>query len=105
MEKKGCIRRFNMFTTGGENDKDVHTKIQLILYYAESRFWCILTNLTKADKKSLSSCQILLQRELVSLYWLFLMLYGLTRLVVNSYSFYHTLESGLVPERLFKCLY
>lgn len=65
MVKKKEIRRFNMINLQNGSDKDIPLKIQRILYYAESRFWCILKSLKNDDKRH-TWCQKLLHRELVN---------------------------------------
>lgn len=64
----------------------MHSKIQQILYYAESRFWHILNNLTSADDVKLSWCQKLLHRELVRKYQLILL--HILTFSISSYIFY-----------------
>jgi hypothetical protein len=54
------LRRFNMMDS--RNHKNTQAMIQHLLYYAESRFWCILKSIKKGEDKW---CQKLLHRELV----------------------------------------
>jgi hypothetical protein len=59
------IRRLNPFNLQHGSDHNLHSNVQEILYYAESRFWCILNEISKADLDRQSWTQKLLQRELV----------------------------------------
>jgi hypothetical protein len=59
------IHRFNPFALQHGSNLQTHEKVQEIIYYAESRFWTILTNLSNADRERQTWTQNLLQRELV----------------------------------------
>jgi hypothetical protein len=65
MEKKTVIHRYNLFNVNNNEYNALHVKIQMILYYAESRFWSILNHLADADFTKISWSQKLLHRELV----------------------------------------
>jgi len=65
MYKKPVIRRFNRFSLQSGTNSDLDMRIQDVVDYAESRFWCILNVISTADENRQSWCQILLQRELV----------------------------------------
>jgi hypothetical protein len=59
------IHRFNPFALQHGSNLQTHEKVQEIIFYAESRFWTILTNLSNADQECQTWTQNLLQRELV----------------------------------------
>jgi len=65
IEKKPVIHRFNLFDTRNKKYNELHVKIQLILYYAESRFLSIMKTFRVADVSQVTWGQKLLQRELV----------------------------------------
>jgi hypothetical protein len=65
MKKNPTIRRFNLFNLQNGSNHDIYVKIQETVYYAESRFLGILTDIGKADLARQSWCQKLLRRELV----------------------------------------
>jgi hypothetical protein len=65
MEEKPVIRRFSLLNSRKPFDHEIHSKIQQLLYYAESRFWRILIKFMAADYKKNDWCQKLLHRELV----------------------------------------
>lgn len=65
MEKKTVLYRFDLFNSQNDQYKALLIRIQQILYYAESRFWSILNNLSTADGARLLWGQKLLHRELV----------------------------------------
>lgn len=75
MEKKTVIRRFDPLNSQSRQYKTMCSRIQQILYYAESRFWTILNNLALADNDKRIWCQKLLHRELVIKYRIELTLY------------------------------
>jgi hypothetical protein len=60
------IRRFNPFNLQHGSDDVMHSLIQDIIDYAESRLWCIVNEISKADKDRQSWMQKLLQKELVA---------------------------------------
>ena len=66
MEKKAVLYRFNLFNSQNDHYNALHNRVQQILYYAESRFWSILTHLATADEIHVSWGQKLLHRELAS---------------------------------------
>lgn len=59
------ILRLNPFALQHGSNLGTHVKIQEMLFYAESRFWTILTNISNADRDRQAWTQNLLQRELV----------------------------------------
>lgn len=59
------IHRFNPFALQHGSNLRTHEKVQEIVFYAESRFWTILSNISDADRERQVWTQILLQRELV----------------------------------------
>jgi hypothetical protein len=61
------IHRLNPFTLQHGSNLGSYVKIQEIIFYAESRFWTILTNTSNADRERQAWTQNLLQRELVCL--------------------------------------
>jgi hypothetical protein len=95
MEKKTVIRRFNPLNSQNHQYKTMHSKIQHILYYAESRFWSILNNLALADDSKRLWCQTLLHRELVIKYRIEFKLFY--KVIIHSCSFYLMLESEYPP--------
>ena len=73
------IRRFNPFNLQHGSDDVLHSLIQDIIDYAESRLWSIVNAISKADKDRQSWTQKLLQKELVA-YHFFLIFFFLTSL-------------------------
>ena len=65
MKKKTIIHQFNLLNNQNAQYKAMFSKIQQILYYAESRFWSILITLAAANNSKRYWCQKLLHRELV----------------------------------------
>ena len=63
------IHRFNPFNLAPGFNRDLHMKVQEIVYYAESRFWTISNEISKEDHDKQSWTQKLLQRELVQSYY------------------------------------
>jgi hypothetical protein len=61
------IHRLNPFALQHGSNLQIHEKIQQIIFYAESRFWTILTNISNADQEHQAWTQNLLQQELVCL--------------------------------------
>ena len=59
------IHRLNPFALQHGSNLGTHVKIQDIIFYAESRFWTILSNISNADRERQAWTQILLQQELV----------------------------------------
>jgi hypothetical protein len=59
------IRRFNPYNLQYGIDSKLHDLIQEIVNYAESRFWLIIHEISKADNDHQSWMQKLLRRELV----------------------------------------
>ena len=59
------IHRLNPFALQHGSNLGTHVKIQEVVFYAESRFWTILTNISNADRERQAWMQNLLQRELV----------------------------------------
>jgi hypothetical protein len=84
------MRRFELINSQNLFHNDTQKKIQQLLYYAESRFWCIL----KSTKKENDIwCQKLLHRELVIMNGINIVV-SLTILQIFSSSCYRTLASG-----------
>ncbi|KAF8811073.1 hypothetical protein BYT27DRAFT_7253203 [Phlegmacium glaucopus] len=63
--RRHTIRRFNPFNLQHGSDQNIHATIQEIVYYAESRFWCIVNKISKAEPDRQSWMQKLLHRELL----------------------------------------
>ena len=61
------IHRLNPFSLQHGSNLGTYVKIQEMIFYAESRFWTILTNISNADRERQAWTQNLLQRELVCL--------------------------------------
>jgi hypothetical protein len=59
------IHHFNPFALQHGSNLQTHEKVQEILFYVESRFWMILTNLNNADRERQTWTQNLLQQKLV----------------------------------------
>jgi hypothetical protein len=59
------IHHFNPFALQNGCSLQGHEKVQEIVFYAESRFWTILTNISNANRERQTWTQNLLQRELV----------------------------------------
>jgi len=59
------IHRLNPFTLQHGSNLGTHVKIQEIIFYVESRFWTIITNISNADWERQAWTQILLQQGLV----------------------------------------
>ena len=67
------IHRFNPFSLQHGSNHSLHVRIQEVIYYAESRFWVILNNISKADQERQSWTQKLLQRELVYYHFIYML--------------------------------
>jgi hypothetical protein len=80
------IHRLNPFALQHGSNLWIHEKIQQIIFYAESRFWTILPNISNANQECLTWTQNLLQWELVCL------AFGLSNLadILQSFLSYHT---------------
>ena len=65
-EKLFTIHRFNLLNLRNGSQNDMVIEMQEILYYAESRFWSILIDITSKADRNLQWYQQLLHRELVS---------------------------------------
>lgn len=65
------IHRFNPFKLKTDFNHANHGKIQEVVYYAESRFWCIINEISKADVIQQDWTQKLLLRELVPFFFHF----------------------------------
>jgi hypothetical protein len=66
MEMRPEIRRFSLLHSQNPSNKMFQSKVQHLLYYAESRFWTIWQRLINADSEKNKWGQKLLHRELVN---------------------------------------